>query len=79
VVVAGAGLMSPPLQILKGQGLALRWFGFEAESGLAWETVDQCGPVLDALEPRFFMMAASWSGVLQPPLLVTGGSSMRRT
>jgi hypothetical protein len=36
---------------LKGQGLVLRWFGFEVESGLGEEAVDQCGPVLDALEP----------------------------
>jgi len=28
------------LQRLKGQGLDLRWFGFEAESGLGEESVD---------------------------------------
>ena len=39
------------LQRLKGQGLVLRWFGFEAESGLGEESVDEGGPVLDALEP----------------------------
>ena len=36
---------------LKGWGLGLRWFGFEAESGLGEESVDQGGPVLDPLEP----------------------------
>jgi hypothetical protein len=32
-------------------GLGLRWFGFDAESGLSQESVDEGGPVLDALEP----------------------------
>ena len=39
------------VQRLKGQGLPLGWFGFEAESGLGEESVDQRGPVLDALKP----------------------------
>ena len=39
------------LQSLKGQGLGLWWFGFDAESGLGEESVDESGPVLDALEP----------------------------
>jgi hypothetical protein len=41
----------PVLQGLKAQGLGLRWFGFEAESGLGEESVDEGGPVLDAFEP----------------------------
>ncbi len=41
----------PCLQGLKGWGLSLRRFGFEAEAGLAEEPVDECGPVLDAPEP----------------------------
>ncbi len=51
--LAGAGMLgwTVALQRLKGQGLGLRWFGFEAESGLGEEAVDQRGPVLDALEP----------------------------
>ena len=36
---------------LKGQGLDLRRFGLDAESGLGEESIDQGGPVLDALEP----------------------------
>jgi hypothetical protein len=39
------------LQSLKGQGLGLRWFGFDAEAGLSEEPVDEAGSVLDALEP----------------------------
>jgi len=39
------------IRSLKGQGLGLRRFGFDAESGLAEETFDEGGPVLDALEP----------------------------
>jgi|SRR5689334_7313165 hypothetical protein len=39
------------LQRLKGEGLGLRRFGFDAESGLSQEPVDEGGPVLDALEP----------------------------
>jgi hypothetical protein len=37
------------LQTLKGQGLGLRWFGFEAEPGLGEEPVDEGGPVLDVI------------------------------
>lgn len=29
----------------------LRWFGFNAESGLGEEPIDERGPVLDVLEP----------------------------
>ncbi len=39
------------LQRLNGWGLGLRRFGFEAEAGLGEESVDEGGPVLDALEP----------------------------
>ena len=39
------------LQRLKGWGLGYGGCGFEAESGLAEESVDEGGPVLDALEP----------------------------
>ena len=38
------------LQRLKGQGLDLQRFGLDAESGLCEESVDEGGPVLDALE-----------------------------
>ena len=41
----------PQLQSLKGRGLGLRWFGFAAEAGLGEESVDEGGPVLDAVEP----------------------------
>jgi hypothetical protein len=40
-----------PLQGLKGRGLGLGRFGFEAEAGLGEESGDQLGAVLDALEP----------------------------
>ena len=39
------------LQRLKDQGLRLRRFGFEGESGLGEESADKLGPVLDSREP----------------------------
>ena len=51
-------------------GLGLRWFGFNAESGLSQKSVDEGGPVLDALEPVLHdVTAASWLGELQEPRL----------
>jgi len=40
--------ISPTLQRLKGEGLSM---GLHGESGLGEGAVDECGPVLDALEP----------------------------
>ena len=39
------------IQSLKFQGLGLRWFGLDAESGPSEESAGEAGPVLDALEP----------------------------
>ena len=43
---------------------------FNAESGLSQKSVDEGGPVLDALEPVLHdVTAASWLGELQEPRL----------
>ena len=59
----GTGRTQVELQSPKGQGLVLGRVGFEAESGLSEESVEEGGLSL------FFTIAASWSGVMQDPRL----------
>jgi hypothetical protein len=50
-------------------GLDLRQFGLDAQSGLGEESVDERAGRYWMRLSRFFMMAASWHGVLQEPTL----------
>jgi hypothetical protein len=51
---------------IEGRGRSLRWFGFEAESGLGEESVDQPGPVLDPLEPVLDLAARIADAIIYP-------------